>query len=190
MTTAELGFNKSAEGESTARLHILNALLFAGLWGMTFFLYYRLPEMIPGHVGPGGAIRWEPRTSGTWFIAPILGTGSVLLMYALAGLGAGSPEAVNIPQKKRLLALPREGQRYAMRPLRVFMFGMATWLLVLMLYIQYSMYRIAMQAQAGAPDTGHLLPGILLMTAVPLLMAVRLSRVVGRRIDEWERENG
>jgi uncharacterized membrane protein len=189
VTDASISFNKDEQGADAGRLHALNAVLFVGMWGLTAWLYTSLPERIPGHIGPSGVTRWEPREGGMWFLLPILGTFQLFLMYVLASSAGGSAQGINIPRKQRLLALPREGQRYAMRPFRSFMYGMAAWLMVLTIYIQVSFYRIAVQATTGEPATGHLLVGILFLTAIPILLAFRLSRSIHRRIDEWEAAN-
>jgi hypothetical protein len=88
-----------------------------------------------------------------------------------------------------LLAFSREGQRYAMLPMRGFMFGMATWLLTLMLYVQYELQRVAVAAQAGDPATSRVVFVTLLMTAALGLLVLRLYRSVGRRITEWEQRD-
>lgn len=179
-------FNKSEPVEgSHVWLHVVNALLLAGLWAFTIAMYRHLPERVPAHIGPSGVTRWADRDSGIWLLLPILGSVEALVMYAMAGLAGSSPQGLNVPQKKRLLVLPREGQRYAMAPLRPFMYGMATWLVVLMLVIQVHMFRTAQVAAAGDPTTG-ILPLLLLFTLLPLAGVVWLSRAVGRRIDAWE----
>jgi uncharacterized membrane protein len=99
-------------------------------------MYERLPDQIPAHVGPSGVTRWTPRESGVWWVLPLLGSFHAVLMYVLSTLANSGAAGINVPQKKRLLALPPEAQRYAMQPLRAFMFGMATWLLALMLWVQ------------------------------------------------------
>jgi hypothetical protein len=167
-------------------LHLLNALLFVGLWTFTIVAYQSLPDLVPGHVGTGGVTRWERRESGMWFVVPIMGTFSALLMYLLSTTADHGAAGINVPYKKRLLALPRDAQRYAMQPLRGFMYGMATWLLVLIWWVQYGLYRIAIAADAGVPYAGGMTTGTLLLTALPLLGTVWLARVIRRRITEWE----
>jgi hypothetical protein len=178
-------FNKPAESTGYVWLHALNVLLLLALWLFTFLMYERLPDQIPGHVGPSGVTRWTPRESGMWFVLPLLGSFHAGLMYLLSSLAGGGAAGINIPQKKRLLALSHEGQRYAMQPLRGFMYGMATWLLGLMLWMQVGMYRIAVAPPDDRP-TGGLLAGSVVMTAAVLAGVYWLNRVVRRRIDAWE----
>jgi hypothetical protein len=168
-------------------LHLLNALLFAGLWLFTIVMYHRLPDLVPGHIGTSGVTRWEPRGSGMWFVVPVMAAFHVLLAYALSTLAHGSPASINVPQKKRLLALPREGQQYALEPLRGFMYGLATWLLLVAAWVQLHIYRTAMAAQRAEPETGGLLGGVIALASLPLLGALWLSRAIGRRIAAWER---
>jgi hypothetical protein len=65
------------------------------------------------------------------------------------------------------------------------MYGMATWLLGLMLWMQVGMYRIAVAPPDDRP-TGGLLAGSVVMTAAVLAGVYWLNRVVRRRIDAWE----
>jgi uncharacterized membrane protein len=167
-------------------LHALNALLLVALWGFTVVRYGQLPEQIPAHIGPSGVTRWARRESGIWFMLPILGTFHASLMYLLSSLADSGASGMNTPQKQRLLALSREWQRYAMQPMRGFMFGMATWLLTLMLFVQYELQRVAVAAQTGDPATGRVVYVTVVMTAGVGLLAFLLYRAVGRRITEWE----
>jgi hypothetical protein len=169
-----------------ARLHALNALLFVALWTFTFAMYPRLPELIPGHMGLSGVTRWVPRDSGMWLLLPLLSSFHGLLMYALSSMANGSPAGINIPQKDRLLELPREGQRYAMEPTRTFMFAMATWLFMLTGLIQVQIYLAAMAGEAGRGDYTYMLGTMLALALLPLAGVVWLSRAISHRIEEWE----
>jgi uncharacterized membrane protein len=170
-------------------LHALNALLLLALWGYTVASYGNLPEQIPAHIGPSGVTRWTRRDSGVWFMLPILGTFHAFLMYLLSSLADAGASGMNVPQKKRLLTLSREGQSYVMQPMRGFMFGMATWLLTLMFYVQYELQRVSVAAQTGNPATSRVIVITVLMTAALGLLVLRLYRSVGRRITEWEQQN-
>jgi uncharacterized membrane protein len=170
-------------------LHALNALLLVALWAYTVVQYGNLPEQIPAHIGPSGVTRWTRRESGMWFMLPILGTFHALVMYLLSSLADNGASGTNTPHKKRLKALSREGQRNAMQPMRGFMFGMATWLLTLMFYVQYELQRVSVAAQTGNPATSRVIVITVLMTAALGLLVLRLYRSVGRRITEWEQQN-
>jgi hypothetical protein len=66
-----------------------------------------------------------------------------IMIYGIS-VAAGSASANdNVSSRKQLMILSPEGQRYAMAPMRLFMHGLATWTLLLLVYNQYEMYRIA-----------------------------------------------
>lgn len=182
-------FNKPAEAGSYLWLHILNGLLLAGLWVFTIAAWPLLPDLVPGHIGPSGVTRWDGKQNSFWFILPLIGSVHAVIMYGISTLANGSAQSFNMPQKKRVLALPMEGQRFVMEPMRGFMFAMATWLLVLMFYMQYTFYRVAMDALTGEPDTSGLLPFVGFMLVVVFVMVGWLHRSAGRRIDEWALHN-
>lgn len=160
-------------------------MLLLGLWAFTIVGYNLLPERIPAHMGPGGVTRWTERDSGIWLLLPIMASVHSVLMYGLSGLADSSPEGFNIPQKKRLLELPREAQRYAMEPARPFMFAMATWLITLTLSIQWQMFAAA-QAGPGADSDQPFLIALLVLGLLPLVGVVWLNRAIRLRIDGWE----
>lgn len=167
-------------------LHALNLALLTGLWLFTAMAYGGLPDQVPAHMGVSGVTRWTSRQSGIWFLLPILGTFHAFLLYALSGLGSsGAAEGINLPQKKRLLTLPREGRRYALEPVRPFMFAMTAWLLALMLIIQYQLYAAARAGPAG-DYPGWLLWPALGLSLFPLVGVWWLNRRIRGRIDAWQ----
>jgi uncharacterized membrane protein len=179
-------FDEPAPARSWLWLHLLNIVLLAALWLFTIRTYGSLPDQIPGHVGPSGVTRWERRDGGMWFLLPLLGTFHALLMYVLSGLAGGGAQGINVPQKKRLLTLSPEGQRYAMQPVRAFMYGMATWLLVLMFWMQFQMYRLALAGPGAAAPAGGMMRGTVVMVVVLLAGTLWLRSAIIGRIDAWE----
>ena len=164
-------------------LHAVNLLLLIGLWGFAVVAYAWLPDRIPAHIGTSGVTRWTDRQSGSWFLLPILSVFEAGFMYLLSRLVDAGPSGINVPQKKRLLALPREAQTYAIEPMRPFMYATATWLLLLTGMIQVAMY---LTARSGGDVVSWLLPAIIVFSLLPLLGVVWLSRAIGRRIDQWD----
>lgn len=179
-------FNKP-EHPSYSGYHIGNTLLFAALWGFTIVAWYSLPDQVPGHIGPGGVTRWDRRESGVWFLIPIMATINLLILYALSGIGESGASGFNTPHRKRLEAMPKDAQRFALLPTRSFMYAMASWLLILMLSIQIVMYAAARAGDVSSAAARGMIFGIIAFTGVPILLAVRLHRAIGRRIEEWER---
>jgi ABC-type amino acid transport substrate-binding protein len=185
----ETGFNKTTGG-GYGWLHALNALLLLGLWGFTIGAYAGLPDQVPGHVGPGGVTRWDAKQSSPWFIMPIIALVNAAVMYGVSAMASSSPGGLNGPARDELKKLPREGQIHAMEPMRGFMFGLATWLLVLTSFMQYEMYRIAHAGPDAAVATGRMMTFTLFMLALVLGMAFRSSKLVKRRIREWPSAHG
>lgn len=176
-------------GEAHTWLHVLNAGLLALLWLFSVIAWDLLPEQVPAHVGLRGVTRWVPRTSGAWFMLPILGTFSAGLMYLLAYALSGSAQAINVPQKKRLLALSPEGQRWVLRPVKTLMLGMAAWVLTLMCWLQWMLYTAARAGPDWRQDAPWLISAAILVL-LPIVAAARLGRVIVRRVDEWEASGG
>jgi hypothetical protein len=181
-------FNKAETSGSTSYvwLHWANGVLLLGLWLFTILGYERLPDLVPGHIGPSGVTRWDAKQNSMWFILPLIGTVHSAVMYGLATAAASGASGFNVPAKKRLLALPKDGQRYAMQPVRGFMFGMATWLLGLMSAVQYHSYRVAMAGPGSDSGAGVIIAVTALALVLLGVMVVVLNRVVTRRIGAWE----
>jgi hypothetical protein len=167
-------------------LHALNGVLLLALWVFTIAAYPGLPELVPGHIGVGGVTRWDAKQNSPWFIMPILAFVNAALMYGASAVSKSTPDGFNVPAKKQLMQLPRAGQLHALAPMRGFMYGLATWLLVLSLYIQYQLYRIAHAGPDSETGTGNLLAFTAVMLAAVLLMAFLSTRMVKRRIAEWQ----
>jgi hypothetical protein len=183
-------FNNPAAGSGYMWLHATNAVLLVGLWVFAVAVYGSLPDQVPGHIGTSGVTRWDAKQNSAWLLLPIIATVQTVVMYGVSAAASGGPSGLNVPAKKRLLTLPREGQRYAMQPVRGFIFGIATWLLVLTGYIQVYLYRVALAGPGAELPAGRLLPFTGVMLALMLLMAFSLSRRVNARIDAWERHHG
>jgi uncharacterized membrane protein len=182
-------FNKAAVAPPYAWLHWVNAALLLGLWLFTIFAYGRLPDLVPGHIGPSGVTRWDAKQNSMWFVLPLMGTVHAVLMYGVSAMASGSPAGLNLPQKKRVLALSKEGQRYVLQPLRGFMYGMATWLLTLMSYMQYNSWRLAMRGPGGDPGVSVMMGVVAMMVLVVVAMAFWLNSAISRRATEWEQRH-
>jgi uncharacterized membrane protein len=182
-------FNKPAARNWSgghAWLHAVNAALLVGTWAFAITAYAGLPELVPGHVGPGGVTRWDPKGSSPWFILPAIGLINAVVLYGVSSLSSGTGQGVNVPDRKRFMALPPEGRRYALQPVRGFMYGMATWLLLLLGFMQVEMYRIA-HAGPGAEVNHNLMLVVTgIMVALVVVAGLRMNRNIRRRMGEWE----
>lgn len=174
-------FNKPERAASPLRaLHALNALLLVGLWLFVVLAYGSLPDQIPHHLGAGGQVT-RAGGRGIWLLLPIMMSVNIVVIYGIA-LSFTTAAGFNVPHKKRLLALPRAAQRQALEPARVFMFGMATWLIVLSWALQLEIYHAAFAGRGS----GYMLPFTVAFTVIPLAGMWWLGRAIKRRIDEFE----
>jgi hypothetical protein len=178
--------DKLPPAQGYAWLHVVNVALLLAHWGFAIVAYAGLPELVPGHVGSAGVTRWDPKQSSPWFILPVISTIAALMVYGMALATSSTPASVNVPSKGRFMALPPEGQRYAMAPLQIFMYGLATWTLLLMIYNQYEMYRIAHAGPGKEVAGANLLTVALIMLTVVIAHSIYATWQVRRRIGQWE----
>jgi hypothetical protein len=174
---------RTDRGRGYRWLHLLNVLLLVALWAFAIVAYPALPERIPAHIGTSGVTRWTERDGGFWFLLPILGTFEAAFVYLVSRIAESGASGINVPQKKRLLALPREAQVYAIEPVRGFMYGMAAWLLLLTGLIQAELY---VTAVSGGGVADWFLPLLLAFLLLPFAGVVWLSRAIRVRIDRWD----
>jgi hypothetical protein len=145
----------------------------------------------PGRIGLHGVTRWVPKQDSPWCLLPIMTLVHVTVMYGLAAAAdAGAAAGFNVPSKKRLLAHSREGRRYAIQPMRGFLYGLATWVIVLTGYIQVRFYAFALGDRNGDGSTWGMLAFVAAMLTFVLFMGFRVSRIVARRIEKWEQAEG
>jgi hypothetical protein len=182
----ETAFTKAAPDPSHTWIHVVNGALLLGHWAFAIGAYGGLPELVPGHVGPGGVTRWDPKGSSPWFILPIISTVGVMMIYGMSAAASNTPAGLNMPSRKPRVTLPPEGQRYAEAPMRLFLYAKATWTLLLLVYNQYEMYRIAHAGPEVEVDAGNMLMVIGLMLAGVIAMFIYASLSVKRRTGEWE----
>jgi uncharacterized membrane protein len=148
----------------TRALHILNALLAACFLGFSVWAWAGLPELIPVHFDASGEpTRWAARSFGSWFALPLMALTMVALNYGLAAAMGRWPHLVNLPDKRRFLALSLERRERVLAPMREMLYALSVPLLLLFLLIQVGTWREALGGSA-AP-----------FTVVALLMAVLIT---------------
>jgi uncharacterized membrane protein len=87
-------------------------LLLVALFAWSIIVYPELPARIPEHFAIDGEVdRWTSTTWISWLALPFVGVFLAFLLSALARYLPMHPEQLNMPQKKRFLALPPEAQR-------------------------------------------------------------------------------
>jgi uncharacterized membrane protein len=170
----------TSKATSYRALHLVNAVLFAGLWLFVLVGYQYLPDQVPQHMGLSGEVnRWANR--GMWFFVPILMSTQLVILYGIA-VSITNAQGINVPHKKRLLALPRAAQAYALQPMRGFLFGTGTWMLFLTWGIKIEFFIAAQRGRGSAA----VLPLIATLTVALMAGLWWKSRQVARRIDAVE----
>lgn len=166
-------------------LHIANAVLLIALFAFSFAVYPDLPERIPLHFGPDGqADRWGDRTLVSWLLLPLIGAGTVALLYGVMAWCRRRPDLLNVPDKKTLLSLPREQQVWVIDGVANSLYATATGILVMFGLLHYGAWRVAHGLDGGQQMMAGLLIGLI---AVPVISLSALV-VVQRRIDAARRE--
>lgn len=167
-------------------VHALNVLLVGGLIGFSVTVYPELPQRIPLHFGAGGeADRWGDRTMLRWLLLPLVAAGACAITYFAAWLSARNPRRVNLPDRKKLLQLPRESQLWVLQGFANPLYVMALILNVAMWLLQYGAYLTATEGNGRAAIMAGLLVAIL---CGPFIM-IGLLLGFQRRMDQAWRQH-
>ena len=101
-------------------------LPFAGLavvWSLAGLWWPTLPAQIPLHFdGAGVPDRWGPASVANWFMLPFIATWLTAMIGGITAfmpaLARSWPAIVNVPQKRRWMALPLEARIRTIAPVR------------------------------------------------------------------------
>jgi uncharacterized membrane protein len=157
----------------------MNVVLLAALMAFSLWGYTRLPEAIPVHFDHNGNVNGTG-SRAVFLILPVIGLFSIGIMYVSVRLAARNPALINVPNKKKLMALPVEEQRWVIEPLINSMDWLSSLLILLFFAIEYSIYAAARGADVQGLLNGTLLFFIPCMLVFPLVMIVQIQR----RLDE------
>jgi len=169
---------RTAVKEEIVRLfyHGFNAVLILSctVWG--FSQWQALPEMIPVHFGFSGAPdRW---TGKGWELALIVLLPLIMtaFLYGMLALSKKYTGLINVPQKEKLLALPKERQEPFWNMLTELMAGLAATINIVFFSIIYSMVQVAFARQTGLSWMFFAALGLVFLFAIVYI--VRLKRVI------------
>lgn len=166
-------------------VHAANALLLAGLVGLSYYVFPELPERIPQHFGMDGAPdRWSERTLLSWMLLPLMGAATATMLYAVGLYLPRHPESLNMPDRKKLLELPRELQSYVLEAAVNMVHVTTLGLLVMFCSMQYGAWE---SARTGARSSA-LVAGVILGVAVMPFLAIGCIVAIQRRMDRAWRE--
>jgi hypothetical protein len=138
-----------AFGAPRAKGSLATSLIFAfgpiaglaAVWTLAAMWWPTLPAKIPLHFdGAGVPDRWGPASVANWFMLPFIATWITVLIGGIAvflpAIARHYPGLVNVPQKKRWVALPPEERIRTCEPMRwllglvgLFTNGLFVWIL-------------------------------------------------------------
>ena len=148
---APAGHQPTVSRDMHTRMHVLNALLLATLFGASLLAWPDLPARIPGHFSAGGEVtRWEVPSLGRWLLVPLLALGVTAMNYILAALLPRWPGMFNHPDKAAFLALPLARRAPVIARMRALMYGMSLLITALFAVLQWVRYRTAAGAEPDA----------------------------------------
>lgn len=134
------------------RMHVVNAVLLAALFGVSLLVWPELPGRIPGHFSAGGEVtRWEPSSVLRWLLLPIIALAMVVMSYVLAAVLPRRPGIFNHPDKEAFLALPPARRAPVIARMRTFLYGMSASLIVVFGVVQWARYRTALGGDSDLP---------------------------------------
>jgi len=133
-------------------LHLFNSALLALLLIGSLWLFPTLPDQIPRHFGVWGMADayWET-TLIHWMLLPIVGGGTVAIMYGAAWLIGRSPSWINTPNQERYDALDAADKRDVVAHVQVVLYLMAASALVFVSGIQAGLYQVAVSSRSSLP---------------------------------------
>lgn len=170
-------------------IHLVNALLIASLILFSAWAYQDLPESIPAHFDfDGTPTRWTAKSIGSWFLGPMIGIALVVMVYGFAAMAPRFPDAVNMPDKKRYLKLPRERKLRVLAVSQDLLYAMSIPLLLIFLLIQYGSWISAHGGSASLYMVIALIIGVLITPATMIFFLPKSAAVLKRELEEFEKE--
>lgn len=170
-------------------IHLVNALLAAALLFFSIWTYQQLPDSIPAHFNfDGTPTRWADKSVWSWFLGPLIGLGLLVMNYGIAAAVPRFPNAVNIPDKKRYLALPAERKLRVLAVTQDLLYILIIPLLIMFMLIQYGSWIAAQEGSATPYLVTALILGILMAPAIMIFFLPKSQRVLKRELQEFEEE--
>lgn len=177
---------------------ICGLLPFTGLaavWTLAALWWPTLPARIPLHFdGDGVPDRWGPASIANWFMLPFIATWLTALVGGIAAfmpaLVRTWPAIVNVPQKKRWMALPPEARVRTAAPVRWLLAGVGLLMNGLFAWILWGTRWVAMDPDPTNPTrtlgglgplfvfVGAMLVGVLFASLRMRALVIRESEAV------------
>ncbi|MCP5104270.1 MAG: DUF1648 domain-containing protein [bacterium] len=153
----------------------LNAVLLVAITWMVLYFTKELPDKIPLQFGLDGTPnRWSGKGDLIIILAAVLGINAFFYLFAAAVPWLRKhPALLNIPNKKRFLALPLEKQRVYWDLLKEFMAGMAVSMNILFLTAIWGTIRVGLGEAEKLPGWS-IWPGTILVFVVVIIYIPRM----------------
>lgn len=166
-------------------IHGVNVALAGALVVGSVLAWPGLPAEVPVHFGPAGEPdRWADTTVLSWFGLPALGLALSLSLYLVALLVPVRPRWINVPDRKRFLALPDGARGPVYRRVQAVLHLATTVLLMVFGLLQVAVYREAV----GEPGWGYVVAVLVVAVASGPVLAVYGIVGLQRAVDEaWRR---
>jgi uncharacterized membrane protein len=135
----------------------------------SILLYPHLPPRIPQHFNLSGVPdRWVDTSWASWMLEPIVALAVTGFILVIAWIIPCDLRLLNLPDKERLVALPRERQDEILAIIRAALRWIAAIVLALFVGVQAEVFLVA---RSGAPAGGSLV-------ALPLVAVVAIFAIV------------
>ena len=171
-------------------VHTINIALALALIALSLNAYPELPDRIPLHFGAGGEPdRWGEPSLLSWMALPLIGVGTVLILYVTAAVVPKRPQLFNVPDRKKLLELPPHLQQWVIRGTLNVLYVLAASILLTFAGLQYGAWESAHTGGASSMLTGSI---VFSLVSTPFV-TIGLFVVTQRRMDAaWRsfREHG
>lgn len=164
-------------------LRLLPWALGAVLVVFSVATFPELPAELPRHLNTAGEVtRTATKTWGSWMLLPFIALVTQGLLTGLEFLLPKRPDLFNFPEKDRLLALPPEYQRDAVREMQMLLQVIGSIVMIVFALVQGMMWRAAY----GARIT-NALPVLIILSIAVLPLTLWLSSRVSTATLESER---
>lgn len=167
-------------------LRALPWLLWVTLVLFSVATYSTLPDQIPQHLNAAGEVtRTMPRTFWSWLLLPAIAGATLGLVSWSGTFIARRPQYFNFPEKERFLKIPAAFHGPVLVRMRETLDVTGVFLIVVMGYVQFMMWRSAQGANVQGMSLA-LLVGTILFAPGILILTSRVNTAVDEAEKRWK----
>lgn len=167
-------------------LRALPWLLWVTLVLFSVATYSTLPEQIPQHLNAAGEVtRTMPRAFWSWLLLPAIAGATLGLLSWSGAFVARRPQYFNFPEKERFLKIPAEFHGPVLVRMRETLDVTGVFLIVVMGYVQFMMWRSAQGANVQGMSLG-LIVGTILFAPGIIFLTSRVNSSVDEAEKRWK----